>query len=69
MDPKNEFVELEYYPSGNLKQYIRDRAGITESLLKHWAPQSVAFIHSKGVRHSDIRARSAASGLRYKRPA
>ncbi|KAF2807828.1 kinase-like protein [Mytilinidion resinicola] len=57
--PENEYVELKYYPNGNLKDYIHmNLANITESDLKRWAHQmikSVEYIHSKGVRHSDFR--------------
>jgi serine/threonine protein kinase len=54
-----EYIQLEYYPHGNLKDYIhQDRATMTKINLKHWASQmieSVAYIHAKGVRHSDLR--------------
>ncbi|KAF1961763.1 kinase-like protein [Byssothecium circinans] len=59
MGAEKEFIELEYYPNGNLKEYVqRNRTSITETDLKRWAYQmvgSVAYIHSKGVRHSDFR--------------
>lgn len=55
----NEYIELEYYPHSTLTGYIqRNRMCITEMDLKRWAYQiikSVAYIHSKGVRHSDFR--------------
>jgi len=54
-----EFIELEYYPHGNLKQYVDGhRATTTETDLKRWARQiieSITYIHSKGIRHSDLR--------------
>lgn len=57
--PQKEYIELEYYPTGNLKEYVdKNRASITEMDLKRWAYQmiqSVAYIHSKRVRHSDLR--------------
>lgn len=57
--PHTEYIDLEYYQNGNLKQYVNsNHASITEADLKHWAHQmieSIAYIHSKGVRHSDIR--------------
>ncbi|KAL1985996.1 hypothetical protein VTN96DRAFT_7131 [Rasamsonia emersonii] len=57
--PHREYIDLEYYENGNLKQYINsNRASIIEADLKRWAYQmieSIAYIHSKGVRHSDIR--------------
>jgi serine/threonine protein kinase len=57
--PQKDYIELEYYPNGNLKEYVyRNRASTTETDLKRWAYQmieSVAHIHFKGVRHSDIR--------------
>ncbi|KAF2176869.1 kinase-like protein [Zopfia rhizophila CBS 207.26] len=57
--PQKDYIELEYYPNDNLKKYVdRNRSNITEGDLKRWANQmieSVAYIHSKGVRHSDFR--------------
>lgn len=57
--PQKEYIELQYYPNGNLKEYVdRNRASTTETDLKRWAHQmiqSVAYIHSKRVRHSDLR--------------
>lgn len=57
--PNKSYLELEYYPNGNLKEYLAsNRANITDSHIRRWAYQmieSVAYIHSKKVRHSDIR--------------
>ncbi|QSS52371.1 hypothetical protein I7I53_07987 [Histoplasma capsulatum var. duboisii H88] len=57
--PEKQYLDLEYYPNGNLKTYVaRNRASVTNMDLRRWACQmveSVAYIHSKGVRHSDIR--------------
>jgi len=57
--PGKEYIELEYYPNGNLKEFIqRNLTSITETDLKRWAYQmveSVVYIHFKGVRHSDFR--------------
>jgi serine/threonine protein kinase len=54
-----EYVELEYYPNGNIKDYIhKNSTSIKKSDLEHWASQmigSIAYIHSKGVTHADLR--------------
>ncbi|KAI7104401.1 hypothetical protein KC343_g15680 [Hortaea werneckii] len=53
--PTNDMIMLEFYGHGNLKDNVAIH-GPTQ-LLK-WARQmieGVQFIHSKGVRHSDIR--------------
>ena len=52
-------LELKFYPNGNLKDYIsRNNLGTTEADKKRWALQmieSVYYLHSKGVRHGDLR--------------
>ncbi|RSL93037.1 hypothetical protein CDV31_014890 [Fusarium ambrosium] len=52
-------VDLRYYQEGSLRDYVLSHRGnITDSQLKTWARQlvsSVAYIHSKGVRHADLR--------------
>lgn len=57
--PKKEYIELMFYPRGTLRDYIySSRSDIISSQLKTWARQlvqSVAYIHSKGVRHADLR--------------
>ncbi|KZF26028.1 kinase-like protein [Xylona heveae TC161] len=57
--PSKEYIELRYYPKGNLRDYRAMHAhDISDARLEHWAYQmidSIAFIHSKGVRHADIR--------------
>ncbi|RMZ28155.1 hypothetical protein D0859_07765 [Hortaea werneckii] len=55
ISPNNDMIMLEFYSHGNLKDYIGVH-GPTQ--LMKWARQmieGVQFIHSKGVRHSDIR--------------
>ncbi|KAL1846022.1 hypothetical protein VTK73DRAFT_378 [Phialemonium thermophilum] len=45
--------------NGNLRSYVESRRStLTEAQLRAWAVQlvrSVAYIHSKGVRHADLR--------------
>lgn len=57
--PKKEFIKIEYYPNGTLKDHIKNNAGhVTKADLLNWAIQmikGVAYIHSKGIRHSDLR--------------
>ena len=59
VSPNKDFIDLEFYKNGNLRQYVdRHRADIIEAQLKCWAYQmieSIAYVHSKGVRHADIR--------------
>ncbi|EEQ31276.1 conserved hypothetical protein [Microsporum canis CBS 113480] len=59
VSPSKDFIDLEFYENGNLKQYVdRHRAHITETTLKGWTYQmieGIAYVHSKGVRHADIR--------------
>ncbi|KAJ6280878.1 kinase-like protein [Bipolaris maydis] len=59
ISPTHDYIELKYYPSSNLKTYInKNRGNITITDLKRWAYQmveSVAYIHSKGIIHSDLR--------------
>ena len=51
--PNKKYIELEYYPNGNLKEYTdRNRAKTTEADLRRWAIQmveSIVYIHSKGA--------------------
>ncbi|PPJ53239.1 hypothetical protein CBER1_11889 [Cercospora berteroae] len=53
--PMKDIIILEFYGYGNLKDYVAIH-GATQ--LRKWAKQmveAVQFVHSKGVRHSDIR--------------
>nr|POF04438.1 isoform 2 of cbl-interacting serine/threonine-protein kinase 8 [Quercus suber] len=55
ISPTKDMIMLEFYSHGNLKDYIAIH-GLTQ--LHKWATQmieAVQFIHSKGVRHSDLR--------------
>ncbi|GAB1730087.1 hypothetical protein NU195Hw_g5155t1 [Hortaea werneckii] len=55
ISPTNDMIMLEFYSNGNFKDYVEVH-GPTQ--LMKWARQmieGVQFIHSKGVRHSDIR--------------
>ncbi|KAL2433575.1 hypothetical protein ABEF95_006793 [Exophiala dermatitidis] len=57
--PQKSYIELEFYAHGNLKAYAeQNRASIDRSQLEIWGVQmiqSVIYLHSKGVRHSDLR--------------
>jgi serine/threonine protein kinase len=56
ISPIADILVLPFYKSGDLRQYAIDHG--TNSHLYQWARQmieAVAFIHSKGVRHSDIK--------------
>lgn len=57
--PRKTYIELEFYAHGNLKAYVKEnRARIDRSQLEIWGVQmiqSVIYLHSKGVRHSDLR--------------
>lgn len=57
--PSEGYVELEFYPNGTLKSYMkRNRPNIKRSEFERWAVQmieSIVYVHSKGVRHSDLR--------------
>jgi len=56
ISPIADILVLPFYQLGDLKQYTLDHG--TNSHLYQWARQmieAVAFIHSKGVRHSDIK--------------
>ncbi|OAL32765.1 hypothetical protein AYO20_07721 [Fonsecaea nubica] len=57
--PSQGRVELEFYPNGNLKDYLeKNYSSTTEVDEKRWAIQmieSVFYLHSKGVRHGDLR--------------
>lgn len=55
ISPMRDMIMLEFYGNGNLKDYVANH-GATQ--LRKWAKQmieAVQFIHSKGIRHSDIR--------------
>ncbi len=59
--PWKTYVDLEYYPNGNLKKHLNEPlcgVRISRANLEMWARQmieSVAFIHGMGVRHSNLR--------------
>ncbi|KAI6874190.1 hypothetical protein KC343_g12329 [Hortaea werneckii] len=55
ISPTNDMIMLEFYSHGNLRDYVAIHG---PAQLMKWAKQmieGVQFIHSKGVRHSDIR--------------
>ena len=58
-NPPEGWIELEFYPNGNLKAYLeRKDSSISEADKKRWFIQmieSVSYLHSKGVRHGDLR--------------
>lgn len=56
-DPAKSYLELRYYPNGNLKSFIEKYRPHLE-FRKCWARQiveSAEYIHTMGVRHSDSR--------------
>ena len=57
--PSQSQIELEFYLNGNLKDFIeRNYSSTTEADKKRWDIQmieSVLYLHSKGVRHGDLR--------------
>ncbi|OAL47056.1 kinase-like protein [Pyrenochaeta sp. DS3sAY3a] len=57
--PSKTYIELEYYPAGNLAAYMRAHHGdFTNAQLVAFAGQmleSVAYMHSKGICHSALR--------------
>lgn len=59
ISPSKDYLELEYYPHGTLRDYVNDhRNKITDAALKQWARQmieGISYLHNKGVRHSDLR--------------
>lgn len=55
ISPAKELIALEFYPHGNLKDYVAKHGAVE---LRKWARQmieGVAYMHSKGIRHSDLR--------------
>lgn len=59
IDPAKTYIELKYYPHGNLKRFVEKHAPHIENAhRKTWARQiieSAEYIHTMGVRHSDFR--------------
>ncbi|OJD17537.1 hypothetical protein AJ78_02349 [Emergomyces pasteurianus Ep9510] len=59
IDPEKKYIELEYHSNGNLKGYWPATGQASRKktcdIERYQMIQSVAYIHSKGVRHSDIR--------------
>lgn len=59
IDPSKTYIELKYYPNGNLKGFLEKyRPHIEDTHRKNWARQiieSAEYIHTMGVRHSDFR--------------
>lgn len=58
-DPAKTYIELKYYPNGDLKRFIEKHGPhIEDAPRKYWARQiieSAEYIHARGVRHSDFR--------------
>lgn len=55
ISPTRDMILLEFYSNGNLKQHV---AAHGPTQLRKWAKQMIEamdFVHSKGIRHSDIR--------------
>lgn len=55
VSPTNDLIMLEFYSHGNLKDFCK-MSGLEQ--VRKWGKQmieAVQFVHSKGVRHSDIR--------------
>lgn len=55
VSPLGDLIILEFYENGNLKDYV---AANGSTQLRKWTRQiveAVEFVHSRGVRHSDIR--------------
>ena len=59
IDPAKTYIELKYYPHGDLKGFIeKNKSYIEVAHRKYWARQiieSAEYIHTMGVRHSDFR--------------
>ena len=59
IDPSKTYIELMYYPNGNLKEFLKKhRPRIEDTRRMCWARQifeSAEYIHTMGVRHSDFR--------------
>ncbi|KAK6369297.1 hypothetical protein LTS17_009637 [Exophiala oligosperma] len=59
IDPQKTYIELEFYPRGNLRDYVKENcAKIDRSQREIWGVQmiqSVSYLHSKNVRHADLR--------------
>jgi len=56
----NAWVVSQYYPGGNLENYLKDKAVIKvqKYLFAYQACCGVAFLHSVGIIHRDIAARN-----------
>lgn len=56
---RTDYIDIEYYPHGDLARFRREKE-IPFELQKKWFQQmieAVAFIHSRGVIHSDLALR------------